>query len=88
MTALAGLTSRVSELLERVRQLETAGTKPFEIVKEPDEESMDVGGKREVEGGEKSMLSRHSELMVWLKEWREKGEKLKEWKEVRKKNFF
>lgn len=69
IVTLAGLTARVSELLEMVRLLDTVGTKPFAI---RHEEKLDT----------ELHFVRHKEMQAWLVEWRQKGEKIREMRDA------
>lgn len=61
ITALAGFTSRVSELLEMVNHLSKVGNEPFEIVEDPGDASA-ANQDKEYKG---AMVSKE-----WLEEWK------------------
>ncbi len=78
ITTLAGLTARVSELLEMVDQLDKVGSKPFTVIQDPSD-SLTSSNKAEKEPV--SGVSKNQEMEKWLMEWKEKGELLLEIKE-------
>lgn len=83
LTALAGYTSRVSELIEMVRQLEKTGNEPF-IIREEDSMSVTSAEGTTVSTVSVSTLQptldseaaalQHERLLAWLNEWKKRGD--------------
>lgn len=81
VTSLAGITSRVSELIEMIENIEQVGTLPFPIVDDPTDSSSpsfnsDGEPTKEYEGFNLDMTDK------WLRSWYERGELLRDKSEL------
>ncbi|KYQ92710.1 ABC transporter D family protein [Tieghemostelium lacteum] len=72
ITAMAGYTSRVSELLEMIKQIKERGTSVFQIVPE-DETSQLTNPNTPIS----DRYDSGSDLFQWLEEWRNRSEQIR-----------
>jgi len=83
VASLAGLTARVSELLEMIRQLDRVGTRPFVIREEPSDLRSEISSiAQEQPSLQQSLLHPQHQLYWeeqkrWMEEWRIRGEEIR-----------